>query len=320
MDNHVLIVLLVVLPFLVAQLVYPFTLRFAIRHHVLDCPNERKRQRIPVPVMGGLTVYAGVVVGTCIAYLFLHDNVLFVMLAFLTVMMLIGLWDDLKDLQISLRFVLEFLIVWMVMVTLHLGIDNFYGLWGVSLLPPQFYIPLSLIAGVGIINAINLMDGVDGYSSSYGIMTCTLFAVFFYHVGNYTMMSMAIVMAAALIPFLFHNVFGWTSKMYIGDSGTLMLGMLMTLMVFSVLTTNNTDMSLVGSNFSPVAFTLSLLSMPVFDTLRLMLTRIRQGKPLFRSDRSHLHHLYIEMNFSHVGATFCIMCRNMFVILAWFAS
>ena len=169
-------------------------------------------------------------------------------------------------------------------------------------------------------NAINLIDGVDGYSSGFGAMACTIFAIMFYALGNRTMMLIAIAAAGALIPFFMHNVFGRKSKMFIGDGGTLLLGTIMALFVMTILTTNPSSYVLMLKGVGLIPFTLAVLAVPVFDTLRVMTARIISGLPPFRPDKLHLHHLFIEMGFSHVGTSVILIFADLAVVLVWFLS
>ena len=110
-------------------------------------------------------------------------------------------------------------------------IDSFHGFLGIHEISLWVGIPLTLVAGVGIINAINMIDGIDGYSSGHGIMACSCFAVLFFITGQRVWTSLAVIVEGALIPFFMHNVFGSRSKMFIGDSGTMMIGFLMTIFI-----------------------------------------------------------------------------------------
>ena len=315
-----MLVVLSAVAFIVSLVAFPFVLHFARSHGIVDNPNARKLQRVPVPVMGGTTVFAGVLVSTIIAYIWLQDPHQLVVLGMMTVMLILGTWDDMKDAPVSVRFTLEIVVIWGVMAVLGIGLNDFHGMWGIHGIPELLSIPLSIVAGVGIINAVNLIDGVDGYSSSYGIVTCGFFAVFFYLTGNITMVVLALITASALVPFFLHNVFGRTSKMFIGDGGTLMMGTLMSVFVFSAMSGETDYTTIFGERFGVAAFTLAVMAIPVFDTLRVMSSRILRGKSPFHPDKTHLHHLFIEMNFSHVGAAVSIVAINILIVLVWLAA
>ena len=210
----------------VTTLVYPYVLNFARKHGIVDNPNARKLQRVPVPVMGGTTVFIGLLVSVVLGYFFIGDNRLLITLALLFVMYAIGVWDDIKDVSPFFRFAVEILVVWLMILLLGVEINDFHGLWGIQDVPDSISVPLSLVAGVGIMNAVNMIDGVDGYCSTYGMMACIVFGIIFYYAGDMTMFTLALIGAGAMLPFFFHNVFGRTSKMFLGDGGSLMLGTL----------------------------------------------------------------------------------------------
>ena len=204
--------------------------------------------------------------------------------------------------------------VWMMMILFDWEINDLHGFWGIRRLPEMVSIPLSLIAGVGIINAVNLIDGIDGFCSSFGMMTCLVFAYIFYHVGDITMCTMAMVVIGGLVPFFFHNVFGRSSKMFLGDGGSLMLGTLLTLFTFNTLSADSPCSAIGYSGLSLVALTLAILSVPVFDTLKVMLYRMSRGKSPFLPDKTHMHHLFIEMGFSHLATSAIIVLSNLILI------
>jgi len=320
MNNTQNLIIMAFLSFMVTTVVYPFVLRYALRHHVVDNPNARKIHRKPIPVMGGVVVYAGILAGCLAMALLVRGASIRWSLMALTTMLVLGVWDDVKNLSAVLRFFLQFCIVGAYIAFTGHSLGNFYGLFGIHEISPWLGIPLSLVAGVGIINAINMIDGIDGYSSGYGIMACSCFAALFIIANHSVWSSLAVIVASALIPFFMHNVFGVKSKMFIGDGGTLMLGTLMTVLVFCALTGETRSCRLETINVGMLAFTLAVLCIPVFDTLRVMTARIVRGNSPFHPDKTHLHHLFVDMGFSHLGAALFILMLNVGVVLIWFIS
>lgn len=300
--------------FLVTSIAYPFVLAFARKHHIVDNPNARKLQRVPVPVMGGTAVFIGFLITAAASLFFSYDLRLVHIMAILSVMYVVGVWDDIKDVSAPLRFLIEILVVWMMMYLLGVEINDFHGFWGKHQISDVLSVPLSIIAGVGIMNAINLIDGVDGYCSTYGVMACTFFAVIFFYAGDMQMFTLALITIGAIVPFFFHNVFGKTSKMFLGDGGSLMLGTLMAMFTFSTLSANSPCAAYGDSGLSLVALTLAILAVPVFDTLRVMILRVAHGHSPFHPDKTHLHHLYIDLNFSHLATSGHIVFINALIV------
>jgi UDP-N-acetylmuramyl pentapeptide phosphotransferase/UDP-N-acetylglucosamine-1-phosphate transferase len=304
----------------VSAVVYPLALSYAKQHNIVDNPNARKLQRVPVPVLGGVVVYAGTLAGSLVLFMYMREPLLLWGLLGMTIMLIIGIIDDMRNLSAILRFALEIAMVSVFIAMTGVYLDDFHGLWGFHELSPWFGIPFSVIAGVGVINAVNLIDGVDGYSSGYSMMACGCFALMFHSVWSPTMVCMAVIVGGALLPFFMHNVFGVRSKMFIGDGGTLMLGMLMVMFLFFAISSKTNCSQLEDKNISLPALCLAVTSIPVFDTLRVMMMRILRGKSPFRPDKTHLHHLYIDMGFSHLGAALAILMVNMSVVLLWLVS
>ena len=313
--------LLMLIAFVVTSLVYPYVLAFARKRNIVDNPNARKLQRVPVPLMGGATVFAGMLVASVVAFFMCGEARVLIILGLLLAMYLLGLWDDVKDITPAIRFLVEILEVWLIILLLGVEINDFHGLWGLHAIPDAVSVPLSIVAGVGIINAINLIDGVDGYCSSYGMMTCIVYAIIFYFAGDKGLFTLALIGIGAMLPFFFHNVFGKTSKMFLGDGGSLLLGTLLVLFTFSALSSNSVCKSYGADGVSLVAICLAILAVPIFDTLKVMIFRLFRGQSPFHPDKTHLHHLFIEMGFTHLATSFIIVLTNVFIIaalvLAW---
>ena len=150
-------------------------------------------------------------------------------------MLYTGTMDDILNLSPSLRFLIEIVVVLLLVFVGGYCINDFRGLWGIGPISSWYAVPLTVFATVGIINAINLMDGVNGLSSGYCIMACTIFGILFHLAGEEVMTILAVVSVGALIPFFLHNVFGKSSKMFIGDGGTLVMGTVMSVFVIAIL-------------------------------------------------------------------------------------
>ena len=291
----------------------------ALLKDIVDKPDYRKLQKKPVPVLGGVAVYWGIVIGAGITSMVFHSHALLTSIVALTVMIYIGTLDDIQGLSPTLRLVIEILVVAFVAYMDQSSMNHFHGLFGIEKLPVYLSAPLCIIGSVGIINAINMIDGVDGLSSGFCMLACASFGALFVAAYNGPMIVMSMLGLGAIIPFFFHNVFGQKSKMFIGDSGTLMMGMLMSIFCMRILD-NTSVVALRFPNIGVVAFCLSVLSVPVFDTLRVMIGRIMKGVSPFHADRSHLHHLFLEIGFSHLGTSFMVLSLNLLNILAWLAT
>ena len=322
--------LFIIVPLVVALLAvgwgHPRVVRLAAMKMIVDNPDARKLQKEPIPILGGVAVMFGAVLGISCTAVFpetVFNDTIVLIIAVMMVMLYTGTMDDILELTPRLRFLIEIMSVCALIFVGGFRLDDLHGLWGVSVLPDWVAVPLTVFACVGIINAMNLIDGVDGLSSGFCITACAIFSAVFFKAGDMMMFILSMALIGALIPFFMHNVFGERSKMFIGDGGTLVMGAVMSIFVVRVLGVGSPvaqfwDQSHAG--MSAVAFTLAVLCVPVFDTLRVMVTRMLQGRSPFHPDKTHLHHMFIDLGFSHVGTTFSIILLNLTVVAVWWAS
>lgn len=307
--------------FMVSLAVYPVILRLAFRCNVMDTPNARKLQTRPIPVMGGLAVFIGWLAAMAVMVFGYGYYVIPWRLVVVALMVMVGVVDDIRGLSAILRLIVEIGVICIMIFLVGTAFDCFHGLWGLpNNLPRGFYIPFTIFAGVGIINAINLIDGVDGYCSGYCAIASLVFALFFFHSHDYLFAGWALACVGALVPFILHNIFGQESKMYLGDGGTLMMGTILAMFVFRVLCRNASNHVYAETGFGLIPMVLAIFAIPVFDTIRVMISRIFQGRSPFAPDKTHLHHLFIEMGFSHVGTTVILLSANFFVVLVWWLA
>lgn len=300
--------------------IFKKVLKIAKLKNIVDNPDGRKIQSVPVPILGGVAVFFGIIVAFATAGLLFDISDMFEMICVMSIMLYLGMMDDILGLSPRLRFFVEILVVLLLIFCNDYSINNFHGLWGVESLSPWVAVPLTVFACVGIINAINLIDGVNGLSSGYCIVTCAIFGTAFMLTGDYDRASLAVLSIGALIPFFCHNVFGTKSKMFIGDSGTLVMGIIMSSFVINALKADSAIAAAVSSNFGVVPFTLAVLAIPVFDTLRVMMSRLFRGVSPFTPDRNHLHHMLYDLHFSHIGITMVEILANLFVVGCWYLS
>ena len=305
---------------LLSWLIYPIIYRYAQAKNIVDAPNHRKLQKKPIPLLGGVVIALAMIFPTLIYDFYTTSGSLHVPILFVCMLLVVGVLDDIYNLSVVFRFVIEIAIVGLYIWITPEMINNLHGLWATQQIPITIALILSILAGVGIINSINLIDGIDGYSSGFGIVSCTLFAIVFLLSGNRLLGGMLIITAAAIIPFFCYNVFSTNKKMFIGDGGTLMIGAILTMAVFQLLSTESPCKEWVDKDMGVVAFCLAVMCIPVFDTLRVMLERICRKVSPFAADKTHLHHLFLEHNMTHLQTTCTILVINLLIVGIWWLS
>ena len=291
------LVILCLISLMSAMLVYRPILRIAKMKNITDAPEDRKLQKAPVPVMGGIAVFFGMIVGLSFYKTLIAYTSLFPVLSAMVIMLYIGAIDDILGIKPSVRFAIEIIVSLLICYGTKCCINCFEGFLGVDVLETGFALPLTVIAFLGIVNAINMVDGVDGLSSGMCIYILGCFGLYFFFAHEYSYASLAAVSIGALLPFLFHNVFGRESKMFIGDSGTMMIATVIGAMVVRSLNVKFVPDLFSPVDFSRIGFALALLSIPVADTLRVMFVRVCRHKSPFQPDTNHFHHILLKLHF-----------------------
>ena len=306
--------------FAASAFIHPLLVRFARMKNIVDNPNTRKLQLRPVPVLGGIGVFFGVMLGLVAAFPLVDCSPLFVVFVCMLLMMYIGVLDDILDISPLLRLAAQVATVLILIYMQGLSLDDFHGLWGIGALPAAAGVALTVFAVVGIINALNLIDGVDGLFSIFTVSVCAVFARIFLAGGDMHLVALAAASSGALIPFLLHNAFGMTSKMFVGDGGTLFMGVALSVFVMQIVCNPVYGSLFDAHNIGVVPFAFAILAVPVFDTLRVMTARIVTGRNPLIGDKTHLHHLFIWLGVSHIGTSLTIVGLNMAVVLALYRA
>ncbi len=299
----------------VVSIVHPRLVRIALRRSIVDNPNARRLNTEPIPVLGGAGIYTGILLTVLLFSCINRIEPLYAVLAAATMMLCIGVADDIFNICAKIKLVVQILAVAVLIFFGELRIDNFDGLWGIYALPEPVSILLTFLTGVGVINALNLIDGVDGLSSGYGIITSLICGTVFWMAGNTAFTLLCFAAAGSLLPFFVHNIFGRKYKMFMGDGGSLVLGLL-----FAAIIMQFVHMGGLPQMKGVVSFVLAVFSVPVFDTLRVMVARVLGGCSPFSADKTHLHHIFIDMGYHHPATTAMILGLDIFIVGVWFAT
>lgn len=190
-----------------------------------------------------------------------------------------------------------------------------HGVLGFNELPEGFGLALSYLTIIVVINSFNLIDGVDGLAASLGVLTMTVFGVYFFAIDYQAYALMAFAMAGSLVAFLIfnHN----PAKIFMGDSGSLLIGLINSILVIKFINVSNTPFVAVPVQ-SAVAVGFAILLVPLLDTLRVFGIRIFKGRSPFTPDRNHVHHLLLDSGLNHAAVTFtCVGLNIGFIVLAW---
>lgn len=288
--------------------------KMAILKDFVDKPNQRSSHKGSIPNIGGIVVFLAFL---CSFILFARFNAgveFQYMLLGAILIFLIGVYDDLLEISPRKKVKGEMLGVLVLLVGGGFYLTNLHGFLGFYEINPWFGIIITFVGLVGLINAINLIDGIDGLCSGIALMDCLFFGIWFYYCGNIEYALLCGVLSAAIIPFFFINLFGKRSKMFMGDSGALMVGFLLGVMAikFCEIDIEANDTCYIQA--AP-AVVLSVLAIPVLDTLRLFASRMMRKKSPFAPDKRHFHHKLLTIYGGvHKKATFTLLLMNLVFI------
>jgi len=267
-----------------------------------DAPGPRKVHSTPVPRVGGLAMAAGLFIATLLT-VELSAPVQGLLLGLL-VLVLFGLWDDRVNLGYGAKFAGQIIAVGL---CIHVGGINIGSLTfgGVDALPPGISTFITFVFLIGITNAINLADGLDGLAGGMALLCLCAIALFSVASGNSTVTAISLIEAGAVLGFLRFNTH--PARVFMGDCGSQTLGL--SVGALALLATQG-DASPLSA-----ALPILLLGLPIVDTLTVMLTRIRAGRSPFAADRNHLHHRLLALGFAHHEAVLLIYVLQVALVL-----
>ena len=324
---YLIVLLAAIASFCSVRWIYYYILIVAKDKNLVDNPGSRKLQKLPIPNVGGIVVFFGIVcgllIGSAVCGIFGVEKSASMLPVFaaMVMMLYVGALDDAIGLPPWLRILIEVIAILSLIFSSGNCIDTFHGLWGIDSFSWWFAVPLTIIAGVGIINSVNMIDGINGLSSSLCMAVSILYGSYFMRSGDVQNAVLAFCAATSLFPFLIHNVFGSHSRMFIGDGGTMVMGLLMTWFTIRLLSDDVPMSSYYDVDvINPIAYAIAVLCVPIFDVIRVFTMRIMRGCSPFKPDRTHIHHVFLDINASHIIITINILVIMLTVVLIWFIS
>lgn len=293
------------------------------KYGLVDSPNWRKVHNVAIPRLGGLifmpSLAISLVVGMGAMTLlgtFEHEFTAssFAMVAGAILIYIIGLSDDLQEMKASTKFMVQ-IAASLLFPLCNLMICNLQGFCGIYELPLWASYPLTVFVILLIVNAMNLIDGIDGLSSGLSILMLTILGYSYYERGSMLFLLLCTAMIATLGIFFCFNVFGQAhgKKIFMGDAGSLTLGYVIAYLVIKYQMVEWTNGL---SDSSPLVLAFSLVIIPTFDVVRVALTRIKNGKAMFSPDKTHIHHLIMQTGMNMHMTLVCILALFCILITA----
>ncbi len=315
---------------LLAGIIIPQILLIAFRKKLFDEVDERKVHKGVVPRLGGIAFLPSILFalalvvglnlrlgGPAVWEEFVDSAVpTYFMVCAVLLMFLVGMADDLIGVRYMAKFIVQILSALLICAS-GLYVNDLYGFLWLGELPGWFAFLVTAFAVVFIVNAINLIDGIDGLASGLSTVALVFYAFVFYQGGDYVYSMLASAAVGTLLPFFYYNVFGNAKrqkKIFMGDTGALTTGMILVFCAIAVLHIDGGDFG--TTDYNPLIVALSPLVVPCFDVVRVYLHRVARHRNPFLPDKCHIHHKLLAIGLNQRMALITILvCATVFIFV-----
>ncbi len=311
------IILAFITAFLLTFRVIPAIIYIADKKKLYDEPGHRKSHSKVTPRLGGIGIFAGLLFSIILWTPFNSLGDLQYILSAFIIIFLIGAKDDIDPIVPIKKFSAQLLAALILIFKANVIITDFHGILGIHELPFLWSIIFSLFVIIAIVNAFNLIDGVNGLAGSVALLTTLILGFWFYKIDRIELAIVAYSTAGSVIAFLKYNFSRAT--IFMGDTGSLLLGLISAILSIKFLEINSTLVDSPDYIPSGTIFIITIIILPIYDTIRIMILRIIKGKSPFHPDKKHLHHLLLDLGLTHVQVTLILVSINvLFILIAYF--
>ncbi len=327
MNLTLFVLVAVAISILVGWLTIPKIVIVAKKKRLFDTPCERKVHTAAIPRLGGISFFPSTLSGFCFALglrsacgldiSMIREGQFRAECTLLScgmiMLFIVGLAEDLIGVSPLSKFLVQFAAAITIILS-NLYVKSGEGILGVQEVGLVFGMLVTILLVVFIINAFNLLDGVDGLCSGTGVIVLGVFAAWFLYLGEYVYGMLILSMVGILATFFIYNTLGGRLKIFMGDTGSLTLGLMIAFCTLKFINYGGCPYN-VYSISSPLSIVIGLLFVPLFDTARLFITRIVQGKSPFSPDKNHIHHKLLALGFTHLQSTAILMSSTLGYLL-----
>ena len=291
--NHDLVIL--GMSFLISIVSVFGVIAFTKRHNLFDTVDERKIHEGNIPRLGGIGIFIGFIAGILIFYFddphrsFLGSRV-WLIIAGGSIIFVMGVWDDLKPWRARYKFLTQCLAAILVLAGGFTFRKISFGSLNIAIPMGWFQFPLTFCWIIGVTNAINLIDGLDGQAGSIATLVALTYSLFFLRYGNEVAMLVCLLLAVSVSGFLVFNLPFPKAKIFMGDGGSQFLGFILSVLP---LINNRQGLATIA-----LPYAAAVLLIPIFDTVAAIWRRVREHRQILEPDRLHLHHKLLMLGFT----------------------
>jgi len=318
------IILAFITAFTLTYVSIPSIIHIARIKNLVDEPGERRSHVVKTPSLGGIGIFAGLIFSIVLwTPFYVFGKLQYILCAFL-IIFLIGAKDDIDPVSPRIKLGAQLLAATILVFKSEIKLTSLHGLFGVTDLPDLVAVPLSIFTIIVIVNAFNLIDGINGLAGGISTLILSVLGAWFFLVSNtafkieYRELSVvAFATTGSVVAFLRYNI--TPAKIFMGDTGSLMIGLVCSILIIKFVEVHKTFPPGVPYAFEAVpAVAFGILIIPLFDTLRVFTTRMLKGRSPFSPDRTHIHHLLLDYGFSHSQAAATLIAVNILFIITVF--
>lgn len=320
--------------FFVVLFTMPGLIKMARLKHLVDEPTEeRKLHRSSVPTIGGIIIFASILFsyslwfpqvhldlsGSVDGYRSLYQEMgaaykdFKMVIAVMVLLFFIGVKDDIFGVSPVKKLLGHFVVAYILVIMGDIRIRDMQGILGIYELPHEISIAFSFFTYIVLVNAFNLIDGVDGLAGGIGFISAAAFGSWFYAAGDVPLALLAFTLAGALVGFLVFNAH--PARIFMGDSGSLIIGAIISVLAIRLVDHDTSRLPNWLASVPTPLFTMSVLAYPLVDTFRVFVVRMAKGKSPFQADRNHMHHRLLSLGLGHWGTVMVLYTYAIIVIL-----
>ena len=305
--------------FLLTFYTIPTVVKISRRKNLMDEPGSRSSHLRKIPNLGGISMFYSLAVCASIFAFELFDLYKF-LFASLVILLYIGVMDDIVVMRAYKKLFAQIIVTSLMVIGSDVRIRSFFGLFGVYELNYFFSVAISIFTFIVLINAFNLIDGIDGLAGGYSILCSAMFGISYYRLGeyNYPLVVLSGVIIGCVIGFLYFNLSNYrNNKIFMGDTGSMILGFLLAFTAICFIDIFiDKELPEVPRYYlqSAPAIAMAILILPIIDTLNVFIIRICNGKSPFVADKNHIHHSLLKLGLTHRRSTVYILMYYLFIV------
>lgn len=298
----------------------PAIIRLSLVKKLYDLPDDRKKHAQRISPLGGMAIFGGMIISFVFFTAHLANPALNSVLVALFILFITGVKDDLYPMVPYKKMIGQILAVLILVGQGDIRLVSFYGILGIDAIPYAVSFIITAFFFLGIINSFNFIDGINGLSSGIGVVVSATYSIWFGYLGEELFLILSLCILGSQLAFLRYNLIN--AKIFMGDSGSMILGFLVALLSIYFLQANELSSDFVLKKIDALVFAFAVLIIPIIDTFRVIIIRvfILRRSP-FAADRNHIHHALLDIGLSHAQASLVLVGVNIaFVLGAYFPN